>query len=84
MTCKTCPRCSTSKKLSEFSVSLRAADSAQGWCKACNSDYLREYHKFHSDLISAKKREYYIKNREVILQRQAARRAAKRQRALAP
>lgn len=67
---KKCTRCGVEKPKSEFSKHARSKDGLSNWCKACASQYDKEYREKHKAEISEKGKIKYQNNRDVILEKQ--------------
>jgi coenzyme F420-reducing hydrogenase gamma subunit len=57
---KECIKCKVVKPLDDFR-------KKRGACKACERLYNQKYHKDNSELVSERKKEYWVKNRESLI-----------------
>ena len=57
---KECTKCKVVKPLDDFR-------KKRGACRACERLYNQKYHKDNSELVSERKKEYWVKNRESLI-----------------
>lgn len=61
---KTCSKCGEAKPLTEYSVNRKAKDNLHTYCKACASDYMREWRENNRARRLEYMREWHAENRE--------------------
>lgn len=64
---KKCTKCQIDKNLDEFGKRKTNKDGLKYTCKKCESDYGKQNYILNKDKINQKTKEYYNKNRDVIL-----------------
>lgn len=80
---KTCTKCGNLQEENQFGKLTKAKDGLRSWCKTCQREdskkreasynaYRRKYRIDHQEESKAKKKDYFLKNREKILSSNAA------------
>lgn len=67
---KVCTKCNIEKPFSEFYKQSRNKNGLQPKCKSCDSKKRMEWHKKHRDESILRNNQYYLQNRDAILERQ--------------
>ena len=73
MKTKICVKCGVEKQISEFYSDKRLKSGVMSSCKECIIQNSRLYEKSHKDIVKIKKKNRYLKNREISLQKQKIR-----------
>src|ERR1035437_4691270 len=66
---KKCTECHKNLELNEFNKSSSTKDGHQFWCRICQKKKYSDYRKSHPDIINAKFKRYYERNRVKMIQR---------------
>jgi hypothetical protein len=69
---KACRVCGTVKSEEDFHLAPQSRDGRSNRCKACQSDYFRQYSATHRNQIAEVQARWYDRNRERIIERQRA------------
>ncbi len=72
---RTCRECGEEKPLSEFPTVKGPSGKIfyRGVCKTCRREHVRDWRNTHQEHIRGYKRQYYLRNREMILAKVKAR-----------
>lgn len=68
---KRCKKCGEVKSLDDFHKARGCRDGHRDSCKDCIRQYKKEYREANKDSIAAKKKAYYLKNKEKVCEYQA-------------
>ena len=66
---KTCGKCNILKSLNSFHKNKDGKDGYRSNCKDCCKTYHIGHYKENIDILKEKRNEYYLNNKETILQR---------------
>ena len=66
---KRCYRCEKDRPLEDFGKNCSKSDGRADECKECKSELGKEYQKKNRDKIKVRKHEYYLGNRDKIIQK---------------
>lgn len=68
-----CKTCNQKKPISEYGIHRRYKDGKNPKCRKCYNAYISQYRECNMDKIKITQKEYYNKNREMILKKQRER-----------
>lgn len=69
MPSKRCTKCGEEKPHSEFHKASNKKDGIKSKCKACCSEYGRQYRKDNAEAIRQRKRQYHLDNADAIIKK---------------
>lgn len=80
---KTCTKCGNPQEENQFGKLTKAKDGLRSWCKTCQREdskkreasynaYRRQYRLEHQEESKAKKKDYFLRNKEKVLGNNAA------------
>ena len=64
MTEKQCSKCGEIKPFSEFHKDKKGTHGLRTWCKACEREYQRKYHKDNRKKVNENSHNYYHKHKK--------------------
>lgn len=66
---KKCNKCNIEKNITSFCKNKSKKDGLDIYCRDCNKEYKKNYNIKNKKKLSNKKKEYYINNKDIVLER---------------